>query len=168
MYQGRLHTSAIVNARPTPQRHPLSGALTIVDTSSLWPFETQTASFSRYNLVHALVVRNLVQQLHEAGHVNDATALGICTPYAAHAKLIRRLIEDEAGLKGVIDVGTVHRFQGDQKTAIIIDIPESVGGARFIGRFLQGDHPDDGGAKLLNVAVSRAREHLAIIANLTY
>ncbi|MGH9552173.1 MAG: AAA domain-containing protein, partial [Terriglobales bacterium] len=168
MYQGKLRTSDAVNARPAQVRNPVSGALTIVDTSSLLPFETQTASFSRYNLVHALVVRNLFQQLHEAGHIKDSRALGICTPYSAQAKLIRRLIEDEDDLKGIVDAGTVHHYQGDEKTAIIIDIPESVGGGRFIGQFLQGDHPDDGGAKLLNVAVSRAREHLVIVANLTY
>lgn len=168
MYRGKLRTSVHVEERPIEARDPLTGPLTIVDTSSLWPFETQTTSFSRYNLVHALVVRNLVQQLHEAGNVQDGQALGVCTPYSAQAKLIRRLIEDENDLKGIVYPGTVHRYQGDEKTAIIIDIPESVGGSRFIGRFLQGDHPSDDGAKLLNVAVSRAREHLVIVANLTY
>jgi hypothetical protein len=167
MYRGRLRPSASVMAWPAKARDPLSGPLTIIDTSSLWPFETQTASFSRYNLVHALVVRNLLLRLHEAGHTNDG-AFGVCTPYAAQAKLIRRLIEDEKYLKGEVSAGTVHRYQGDEKTAIIIDIPESVGGGRSIGRFLQGDHEDDDGAKLLNVAVSRAREHLVIVANLTY
>ena len=168
MYQGKLRTSAAVDARPAQVRALLSVPLTVVDTSSLWPFETQTASFSRYNLVHALVARNLFQQLHDADHVKDSRAVGICTPYAAQAKLIRRFIEDEADLKGIVDAGTVHRYQGDEKTVIVIDIPESVGGGRFIGRFLQGDHPDDDGAKLLNVAATRAREHLVIIANLTY
>jgi len=167
MYRGRLRPSASVMAWPTKARDPLSGPLTIIDTSSLWPFETQTASFSRYNLVHALVVRKLLLRLHEVGHTNDG-AFGVCTPYAAQAKLIRRLIEDEKDLKGEVSAGTVHRYQGDEKTAIIIDIPESVGGGRSIGRFLQGDHEDDDGAKLLNVAVSRAREHLVIVANLTY
>ncbi len=168
MYGGKLRTSASVEDRPRKVRDPLSGQMTIIDTSSLWPFETQTASFSRYNLVHALIVRNLSRQLHEAGHIKADGELGICTPYAAQAKLIRRLIEDEDDLKDVVDVGTVHRYQGDEKTAIIIDIPESVGGGRFIGRFLQGDHPDDDGAKLLNVAASRAKENLVIVANLTY
>jgi superfamily I DNA and/or RNA helicase len=167
MYKGKLHTSTSVGDT-TKVRDPLSGPLTIIDTSSLWPFETQTANFSRYNLVHALVVRNLSRQLHEAGHIKANGDLGICTPYAAQAKLIRRLIEDSDNLKDVVDVGTVHRYQGDEKTAIIIDLPYSVGGGRFIGRFLQGDHPDDDGAKLLNVAVSRAKENLVIVANLTY
>jgi ssDNA-binding Zn-finger/Zn-ribbon topoisomerase 1 len=39
---------------------------------------------------------------------------------------------------------------------------------RSIGRFLQADHPDDDGAKLFNVAISRACKHLVAIANLTY
>jgi hypothetical protein len=151
----------------TQARAPLSGALTIIDTSSLCPFETQTAYGSRYNLVHALVVRNLSRQLHEAGHVK-AGELGICTPYAAQAKLIRRLVEDENDLKDAVAAGTVHSYQGNEKTAIIIDIPESVGGGYSIGRLIDGDHPDDDSAKLLNVAVSRAKENLVIVANLTY
>ncbi len=168
MYHGKLRTSASVEDRPTKPRDPLRGPMTIIDTSSLWPFETQTASFSRFNLVHALVARNLSRQLIEVGRIKDGGELGICTPYAAQAKLIRRLVEDEGDLKDAVEVGTVHRYQGDEKTAIIIDIPESVGGGQFIGRFLQEDHPDDDGARLLNVAVSRAKENLVIVANLTY
>lgn len=166
MYRGKLRTAAAVTERAISICTPLTCPLTVVDTSSLWPFETQTSTFSRYNLVHALVVRNLVSQFREAGYSEDSETLGICTPYAAQAKLIRRIIEDE-GLKGV-ETGTVHHYQGDEKYTIIVDIPESVGGGPFIGQFLQGDHPDDGGTKLLNVAVSRAKDHLVIVANLTY
>lgn len=167
MYSGKLQTASAVGTRGGQTPAPLVGSLTIVDTSSLWPFETQTASFSRYNLMHALVVRNLAQKLHESDHGTDGATLGICTPYAAQAKLIRRLVDDE-GLGGAVEAGTVHRYQGDEKTTIILDIPESVGGGYFIGRFLQGDHPDDDGTKLFNVAISRAREHLVAVANLTY
>jgi DNA polymerase III delta prime subunit len=167
MYSGKLRTASAVEVRGGQNPAPLAGSLTIVDTSSLWPFETQTTSFSRYNLVHALVVRNLALKLQESGHVTDGAALGVCTPYAAQAKLIRRLVDDE-GLGGAVEAGTVHRYQGGEKTTIVLDIPESVGGGYFIGRFLQGDHPDDDGTKLLNVAISRAREHLVAVANLTY
>lgn len=168
MYKGKLHTAPTVEARDAQMPPPLTGSLTIVDTSSLWPFATQTSSFSRYNLVHALVVRNLALKLQESGHVADVAALGICTPYAAQAKLIRRLLDDEGLGGGVVEAGTVHRYQGDEKTTIVLDIPESVGGGHFIGRFLQGDHPDDDGTKLFNVAISRAKEHLVVVANVTY
>jgi ssDNA-binding Zn-finger/Zn-ribbon topoisomerase 1/DNA polymerase III delta prime subunit len=167
MYSGKLRTAAAVEARSIHIPAPLSGPLTIVDTSTLWPFETQTSSFSRYNLVHALVVRNLSSKLQESDYAANGTALGICTPYAAQAKLIRRLIDDE-GLGHAVEAGTVHRYQGDEKTTIIIDVPESVGGGHFIGRFLQGDHPDDDGTKLFNVAISRAQAQLVVVANLTY
>ncbi|MGO8975702.1 MAG: AAA domain-containing protein, partial [Steroidobacteraceae bacterium] len=167
MYSGKLRTASAVETRGAQMFPPLAGNLTLVDTSLLWPFETQTTSFSRYNLVHALVVRNLALKLQESGHVTDGAGVGICTPYTAQAKLIRRLLDDE-GLAGAVEAGTVHRYQGDEKTTIILDIPESVGGGHFIGRFLQGDHPDDDGAKLFNVAISRAREHLVAVANVTY
>ena len=166
MYRGKLHTASTVEARDVQIPPPLVGSLTIVNTSSLWPFETQTTSFSRYNLVHAIVVRNLALRIQESDHITDG-ALGICTPYAAQAKLIRRLLDDE-GLGGDVEAGTVHRYQGDEKRTIVLDIPESVGGGRFIGRFLQGDHADDDGTKLFNVAISRAREHLVVVANVTY
>jgi DNA polymerase III delta prime subunit len=167
MYHGRLYSSPEVEKRASKAREPLSGPLTIVDTSSLWPFESQTATFSRYNLVHAILVRNLVRRLYEAGHTKDPVDFGVCTPYAAQAKLIRRLIEDD-DFELAKNVGTVHRYQGDQKTIIIMDLPESVGGAWSIGQFLSGEHSDDDNTKLLNVAVSRAKENLVIVANLTY
>ena len=34
---------------------PYDGALTIIDTSDLWPFESVNAFKSRFNLMHALL-----------------------------------------------------------------------------------------------------------------
>ena len=69
MYRGQLRTADIVNARQIQARDPITSPLTIIDTSALWPFETQTRTFSRYNLVHALLVRNLIRGLNEVGHI---------------------------------------------------------------------------------------------------
>jgi ssDNA-binding Zn-finger/Zn-ribbon topoisomerase 1 len=93
--------------------------------------------------------------------------LGICTPYAAQAKLIQQLLEGE-GLENLITAGTVHRYQGDESRMMVLDIPESHGGAWNVGQFVQGVPPRHIGARLLNVAVSRAQSHLVVIANLTY
>jgi len=170
MYQGKLRTTK--DHRPSAglrAREFLSDTLTIVDTSALWPFETQTVFGSRYNLMHALVVRDICSELEKAGFVDkrNAANVGICTPYSAQAKLLSRLIQD-AHLREQIEVGTVHRYQGGEKLMMILDIPESVGGGQYAGRFLQGDNPNDDGAKLFNVAVSRAQEHLVFVANLTH
>jgi ssDNA-binding Zn-finger/Zn-ribbon topoisomerase 1 len=67
---------------------------------------------------------------------------------------------------GVV-VGTVHRYQGDEKLAMVIDIPDSLG-ERYVSLFAQAGSPEDAGAKLFNVAVSRAEEHIIFVANLDY
>lgn len=168
MYGGRLRTARgrTPSASAAPPE-PFNGVLTIVDTSDLWPFESVNAFFSRYNLMHSLLVRNLAWHFDNAGYVAEGGDIGICTPYAAQAKLIRKLLDAEkAGDR--VQAGTVHRFQGDERNAIILEIPESHGGERRLGQFVQGVPPSDIGARLMNVALSRAKNHLIVLANLTY
>ena len=166
MYQGRLLTAprpAYESAVPNLFNQPL----TIIDTSDLWPFESQSPSFSRFNLMHALLARNLAWHFHREGALQQKTDLGICTPYSAQARTVQKLLEGE-DLDELVYVGTVHRYQGDERKTILLDIPESHGGAWTVGRFVQGVPPEDIGARLINVAVSRAQEHLIVMANLTY
>lgn len=145
-----------------------NSTLTIIDTSELWPFESVNAFRSRFNLMHALLARNLAWHLNQSGYVDgDEKRLGICTPYAAQAKLIQKLLDGE-GLNKRISAGTVHRYQGDQSRMMVLEIPESHGGAWSVGQFVQGVAPGQVGARLLNVAVSRAQSYLVVIANLTY
>jgi superfamily I DNA and/or RNA helicase len=84
--------------------------------------------------------------------------LGVCTPFAAQRDVLKKLIEDSD-----VVVGTVHRYQGDQKSSMIIDIPDSLG-ERYVSLFAQAGGPDDAGAKLFNVAVSRAMHHIIFVA----
>lgn len=168
MYQNLLSTAAERDERPAQHLpKPFDSVLTIVDTSDLWPFESVNAFFSRFNLLHALLVRNLAWFLHEKGNLSGSSDLGVCTPYAAQAKLIQKLLEGES-LDSLTQVGTVHRFQGDERRTIVLDIPESHGGARMLGQFVQGVPPEHVGARLMNVAISRAEDHLIVLANLTY
>lgn len=168
MYDNQLTTWAGMDKRGvTPLPSSFDQALTIIDTSDLWPFETQNAFYSRFNLMHALLVRNLAWHFHDEGCIESYESLGICTPYAAQAKLIQKLLAGE-GLDHPVQVGTVHRFQGDERHTVVLEIPESHGGAQYLGQFIQGIPPTHIGARLLNVAVSRAQDHLIVMANLTY
>ncbi len=117
--------------------------------------------------MHALLARNLAWHFHRAGYLKSANSLAICTPYAAQSKLISKLIQGE-DLNKLVQVGTVHSFQGDERDSILLELPEGYGGARMVGQFLQGVPPQHVGARLINVAVSRAKNHLIILANLTY
>ncbi len=119
--------------------------------------------------MNALAVRNLVRYFVEAGFAAscigssaDKSRLGVCTPFAAQRDVLKRLTSGS----GVI-VGTVHRYQGDQKVAMVIDVPDSLG-ERYVSLFAQAGSPEDAGTKLFNVAVSRAKEHIIFIANLNY
>ncbi|MGH9415705.1 MAG: AAA domain-containing protein [Terriglobales bacterium] len=168
MYGGLLKTNPasgqVTRVRPPS---PYDSVLTIVDTSTLWPFESVNAFFSRFNLMHALLVRNLAWHFHRNRYPDQRGGLAVCTPYSAQAKLIQKLLEDEP-CRDNVEVRTVHGFQGDERDTVVLEFPEGYGAARRIGRFLQGIPPEQIGARLLNVAVTRARLRLIILANLTY
>jgi hypothetical protein len=169
MYEGKLKTAARLTPAwsTTAPPAPYDRVLTIVDTSDLWPFESVNAFFSRFNLMHALLVRNLAWHFQRQGYVQGSDDLAVCTPYTAQSRLIRKMIEGE-GLGKLVQVGTVHSFQGDERNTIVLELPEGFGGARMLGQFLQGIPPQQVGARLINVAVSRAKNHLIVLANLTY
>jgi hypothetical protein len=166
MYGGLLKT-AIDKEPPQSRLKPAPPYDGTLDTSDLWPFESVNAFFSRFNLMHALLARNLAWHLHRCGYIQTEKTLAVCTPYAAQAKLINKLLDGE-NLGSLVQVGTVHSFQGDEREAIVLELPEGHGGARMLGQFLQGVPPKQIGARLINVAVSRAKHHLIILANLTY
>ena len=168
MYEGRLVTSPEPSSKiGVAPPEPFEKTLTIIDTSALSPFETQNAFKSRFNLLHALLARNLAWHFRRNGVIEDNHDLGICTPYAAQARLIGKLLEED-DLANLVQAGTVHRFQGDERRIVLLEIPESEGGFWALGRFVQGDPPKHEGARLINVAVSRAQKHLVVLANLTY
>jgi len=60
----------------------------------------------------------------------------------------------------------VHRFQGDERKLIILDLTES--NPLALGSFLTAPTLNDEGARLLNVALSRAQSNLIVVANLGY
>jgi hypothetical protein len=165
----RLTSHSSTSRINSKTRSFFSSSITIIDTSELWPFESTNPFFSRFNLLHSLLVRNFCWDLKRKGYFNTAIrkGLGVTTPYSAQAKITSKLLAAE-DLIGPVSCGTVHRFQGDEYDAILVDIPESFGGSFGVGQLIQGQAPNTIGSKLLNVAVSRAKEHLVFLANLTY
>ena len=164
MYGNGLKTARDRKATQEYFPPPFNDKLIIIDTSPLWPFVNRDPFGSRYNMMHAITIRNMCLYLQSKGMLADARRLGICTPYAAQGRIMKRILMS-SNLE--IDSGTVHRFQGDEKTAIILEITDSYG-EHAVGYFSQAEQPDDDGCLLYNVAVSRAKEQLIIVANLAY
>ena len=145
--------------------------LLYVDTSPFHPWTAlRVGTYSRYNLFHALLVRNIVLHLAETGFLPPAgepnDAVGAVAPYASQARLIQALLEDRLGARAAGIAATVHRFQGNEKKAMVLDLTDSLG-AR-LGRFLQASRIEEDGARLLNVAASRARHHVVLVGNFEY
>ncbi len=89
--------------------------------------------------------------------------VAILTPYRGQVRLLRRALDGERKVDphlGNIEVGTVHAFQGGEADVVIFDVVD--GPPRPQPGFLLRD---DVGFRLLNVAFTRARGKLILIAH---
>lgn len=146
-------------------------ALLYVDTAAFSPWAAfQSGTHSRFNLLHALLIRSIAKYLAEDGGLSvDRHAigrLGVVTPYAAQARLLTALLRDQMGDLARGTAGTVHRFQGNERDLIIVDLCDSTGVP--LSRYYKATAVEDEGARLLNVAISRARRHVILVGNFDY
>ena len=163
-YDGRLITDKSVK---TTEKYPqlIKDNLILINTSSAYPFvNSPKRSFSRYNLLHALAIRNLCNYLKENEVIKDAKSLGVTTPYSYQTSLIRDCIK-ELGINDVA-CGTVHSFQGDEKNIMIFDITDSHGANP--SQLIETSDVGGKASKVINVALSRAKDVLIIFANMNY
>jgi len=105
---------------------------------------------SLHNEGEARVAVQHVQALLDAGL--PARDLAVVTPYAAQ---VRWLSQRLAGVDG-LEVGTVDGLQGREKEAIVLSLVRSNdrGEVGFLGEL-----------RRLNVALTRARRHLCVVAD---
>ena len=141
---------------PTTEVLLADGApLVWVDTSDLGAWAGVAGGRgSRFNPVHAVLVAAVLSALPDG-------TVGVVTPYAAQERLVAALLADRFGRESRGWVSTVHRFQGNEQDVVVVDLADAYGASpgpasRAVGR-------DDPQARLLNVAVSRARDQLLVL-----
>ena len=167
----RLSTHASVNRRE-PSRLSLGHSqLLYVDTAPLHPWASmKLGTYSRYNLLHALLIKKMIVHLSGSGYLRaDDTGneqIGAVAPYSAQTRLMQALLEDALGQQCRYFAATVHRFQGNEKDTMLVDLTDSTGCR--LGKFMKGIAVEDDGSRLLNVAISRARDHVVLIANFAH
>lgn len=129
--------------------------------------ESESSGKSRVNPCHADIVARLVRELHDAGE----TDVAIITPFNAQVKLIREALRSRGIAGGFWAMGgtvsTIHRAQGGERDAVILDLvdaPGRNGGTRGMSSFLDASWNKDL-PNLINVAISRARRRLIVIAH---
>ena len=155
-----LITADLVFDRPRVDRPKwATGELVILDTSSLRP---RTASrqgvYSRYNVAHLQLVAAML------GVSRVIESLALVTPFAPQARLLESLLPKDHGEKWA--ASTVHRFQGDERDVVVYDTVDTGYGIRGLHRWFTDGYAGSTGARLLNVAASRAKEHLVVIGAL--
>jgi hypothetical protein len=87
----------------------------------------------------------------------------VIAPYREQVKALERELTERFGttFEGLVD--TVHRFQGSQRPIILLDTV--AGGTKTLGWFYRGTGLASGTCRLLNVALSRAQDHLIVVAD---
>ncbi len=139
-------------------------SIVLIDSSEFKPWGG-THDGSKFNILHGLLVRKLALLLSAQGLSLIPESIGVIAPYRAQVDLIRSLL-GEVSLDKAVSVGTVHRFQGNERDLIILDLTD--GAPHQLGVFLNPQSLRDLGARLINVALSRARRNLIVVADVMH
>lgn len=140
-----------------------------VDTSDLEPESSTVNGKSRRNITHALVTQKMIEQLSNDGWSFSSTAeksFAVISPYAKQSALLESLasLSLESSSKG--GISTVHRFQGNERDLIIIDLTKVSSHVEpALGSFLGCEDELAPENAMWNVAISRARQHVIVIAD---
>ncbi len=166
-YGGRLRDAPEITERaagraapatgPTTVGGTTAGAVTVLDTSGLDP-RVERVDGSRRNRTHAEAVADFVGVAARDG-IDD---IAVVSPYRAQTRHLSDLVRRRLGRAAPanLEVSTIHRFQGREKRLVIIDTVDAPPGRSwFLDERRNRDFP-----RLLNVALSRARERLVIVA----
>ena len=160
-YGGRLRDAPEIAERAAERGPPAAGAaaapVTVLDTSGLDP-RVERVDGSRRNRTHAEAVADFVGAAASGG-IDD---IAVVSPYRAQTRHLSDLVRRRLGRAAPVnlEVSTIHRFQGREKRLVIIDTVDAPPGRSwFLDERRNRDFP-----RLLNVALSRARERLVIVA----
>lgn len=167
--------SPLVTHQSVLARAPLpspwgTAPLLLVDTSPLRSFVLKAEhGDSRRNEVHAAIVRWLVNEIdaHEGlAGARDPDGVVVLSPFRDQVRLLRTHFPRVLLERG-FDVSTVHRYQGDERGTVVLDLVDARGLGRLSG-FLSATRLSDAGARLINVGASRARRRLIVVADVKY
>jgi hypothetical protein len=111
---------------------------------------------SRFNPVSALWSFRSALELAE--HTEHTEHVVVLAPYRGQVRLLAALLKD-ADIDG-IELGTVHRFQGAEGAAVVLDLVDAPP-LPVPGRPLQGTS----GERLLTVGLSRAQGKLVVVSS---
>jgi hypothetical protein len=155
-YKGPRREDASAMASAPLGGHPL----VVLDTSLIGARYT-----TRANLQHQEVIKALVSHYLSRSHQMQ---IGVISPYRPQASAIQMWLREHKIKK--VTAGTVHQFQGSEFPLVIWDTVESPSSTAEAPshRFTDDVRYSQDTINLLNVAASRAKGKLVILANVDY
>lgn len=161
-YGGRLRTARSRALQPWNSSVLVGNdPLMLIDTS---PFYTVLVSGqSRANPAHGLVIRVLLRELLGGGGGRGSRpTVAVVSPYKKQLQAHRKRFGQSYSAAFL----TVHAAQGKEFDVVIFDLPSASGVQP--SPFARARSLADAGARLNNVAASRAREQLLVVADCAY
>jgi superfamily I DNA and/or RNA helicase len=165
-YAGRLkHGGDPATRERIAAREPHAGApLVVLDTAGRTTCQPGSGGQSRVNVTTADLCVDLAIRAVRAG----ADSVAIITPYVDQARAIRARLKEAGDRADVrqIECSTVHRFQGQERDVIILDTVDAEPMKPGVLLSERGAHST--AQNLINVAISRARGKLIVVADVRY
>jgi hypothetical protein len=158
VYQGVLKDDASTS-RINVNDGVSSSPLVLIETGNSNAWCSQISTGGRFNLYHAMVCTTLAKKILQ--QIPDCK-IGIVTPYSHQARLINKIAKDWQIIEKV-RVSTIHRFQGGEEQIIIFDSTEGIG--LRTAPMLDDKRHDSDALRVLNVAMTRAKDKLYLVAN---
>lgn len=158
LYGGRLTTATETEAKTTAGSKrflPDLGALAMVDLSGM-PALALKDSGSHFNALSAAASIGVALSMPSDWDV------AVIAPYKSQALLMRSIARD-LGVQDRIRCATVHSFQGSQADAVVFDVVDCAPG-KSLGVPLRNVEYR-AGDRLLNVAMTRAKNKFVLVAN---
>ncbi|WP_078409801.1 AAA domain-containing protein [Priestia abyssalis] len=161
IYENKVSNHPSVHTKQSIARHlPFPNeAAVLLNMKGIGAFALKDISTdSRFNLFSAVLAVSYIVRAQKSG----MTSIGYVTPYKAQARLVNSIIQELLPGKEIL-AATVHKFQGSECDMMIFDLVDSFPQSRP-GVLLT----DKKGDRLVNVAMTRARGKLLVMADAHY
>lgn len=139
----------------------------VLDSSRSGAQALITATGSRSNEIHARIVGDVFASALARGRLDDGTLRDalVIAPFVAQTELLAESLRDRFG-RSAPHVRTIHRAQGCEADIVLLDLTDASNTP--ISRFFSGRDFTSESARLLTVAVTRARRHLIVIGDMPH
>ncbi|MEZ4955409.1 MAG: C-terminal helicase domain-containing protein [Saprospiraceae bacterium] len=124
------------------------------------PVDWETPS-RKTNRHEALLIAELVQFFQSKRSNNSHQSIGIITPYRAQIAQIQEVLKNQEVDCESITIDTVERYQGGARDIILISLCTNAASQMDSLVSLS----EEGVDRKLNVALTRAREHVVVLGN---